>query len=175
MSGSPPVPRTGCESAGNVETAVPAPGAGSTALPAGWIRTGDDRFTVGVPKAWQRATGGERVCLYASDPGRILTVEPTQPVGVGHVPFWQREEQQMRQRGALANYQRVGIGPVAYRGGGADWEYRYDSGGVRWHALKRRFTVDTDQTFVVTWTTTDVDWSAQQRTFATVMGSFDAR
>ena len=60
-------------------------------------------------------------------------------------------------------------------GGGADWEYRYAGDGVRGHVLKRRFTVDSDQTFVVTWTTTDADWTAQQPTFTTIMNTFEAR
>jgi eukaryotic-like serine/threonine-protein kinase len=175
VAGTAPVPVAGCESADNAAAPAASPGAGSTALPAGWIRTGADRFTVGVPRTWQRSASGDRVCLRGSDPVRALTVEPTPPSGGGHVAFWQREEQRMLQRGAPANYQRIAIGPLTYRGGGADWEYTYDSDGVRWHVLKRRFTVDADQAFVVTWTTTAADWTAQQRTFTTIMTSFDAR
>jgi eukaryotic-like serine/threonine-protein kinase len=177
VAGAVPVPISvaGCESAGNAAPPAAAPGAGGTALPAGWIRTGTDRFSVGVPRTWQRTASGGRLCVRASDPSRVLTAEPTQPSGGGHVAFWQREEQRMLQRGAPANYQRIAIGPLTYRGGGADWEYRYDSDGMRWHVLKRRFSAEAEQTFVVTWTTTDADWTAQQRTFTTIIDSFDAR
>jgi eukaryotic-like serine/threonine-protein kinase len=173
VSGSATADPAGCGSLDNAETAVGVPDAGGVALPAGWIRTGDDRFTVGVPGTWQRVDSGNRVCLHASASRQVLTVEPVQPDGVGHLAFWQREEEQLLERGAPVDYRRIAIRPIAYRGGGADWEYTYDTDGVRWHVLKRHFTAGTNSTFVVTWTTAETDWKTQQRTFTTIMGSFD--
>ena len=179
VAGDAAVPRVGCDSTGTTAAAVPAesPGAGSAAtqLPAGWIRAGTAQFTVGVPKTWQRTASGERVCVHSTAPVRTFRIEPAPPDGAGHVAVWQREEQQLLRRGEPANYRRIGIAAVAYRAGAADWEFTYDSGGVRWHVVKRRFSVDTDRTFVVSWTVADADWAAQQRTFATIVGSFDAR
>jgi hypothetical protein len=174
VSGSAPLLPVGCDSGDDAGIVPPAPGAGSVALPAGWIRTGNDRFSVGVPRTWQRTRSGELVCLRAQDPTRIITVERVPSGGPDHVGFWQREEQQMRQRGAPADYQRIGIRPVSYRDGGADWEYTYDNDRVHWHVLMRHFTAG-DQTFVVTWTTTDTSWNAQQGTFTAIMNGFEAR
>jgi hypothetical protein len=173
VSGSATADPAGCDSLDRAGTVGEVSGADNAALPADWFRTGGDRFAVGVPGTWRRADNGARVCVRGAGPRRDLTIEPVQPDGVDHLTFWQREEGRLLEGEAPAGYRRIAIRPIAYRGGGADWEYTYDTEGVRWHVLKRHFTAGSGRAFVVTWTTTDADWNTQQRTFTTIMNSFD--
>jgi hypothetical protein len=173
VTGGAPVLPPGCDATDN--GAAPVADVGGTALPPGWVRTGTDRFTVGVPQQWRRSGGGGLICLRGSDAGQAFTAEAAAPAAGGHVAFWQREEQLILRRGVPAHYRRIAIAPVAYRTGAADWEYTYDNDGLRWHVRKRHFTVGSGQTFVVSWTTTDAGWLAQQGTFTTIMAGFDPR
>src|SRR5690242_1615726 len=142
----------------------------STALPSGWMRARDAGFSIAVPDGWRRATDGTAVCLL--DPtGKRAVAVAAGALDPDRVAYWQREEGDLLSGHEPSGYQRVDISPALYRKGGADWEYRYDADGVRWHVLRRAFAAGDGKAFVISWTTADAEWDSSQHDFRTVMQS----
>jgi eukaryotic-like serine/threonine-protein kinase len=153
--------------------------ADSAALPAGWVRALDDGFSIGVPRGWQRSTDRGAICLLEPDGRRAVAIEGA-PLDPDRVAYWQREAGHLRAGHGPDGYELVDISPALFQGGGADWEYRYQAGGVRWHVLRRAFGIDigaapTSRAYVISWTTTDADWDRNQPDFRSVMQSFEIR
>jgi hypothetical protein len=129
-SAADPQPGTGkAASAGTPITGTPIDG--------GWVRAVDAGFSVGVPVGWRRATDGAAVCLIDPTGRRAVAVAAEASEDPDRVAYWQREENDLLHGAGPAGYQRVDISPALYQKGGADWEYRYEADGVRWHVLRR--------------------------------------
>jgi hypothetical protein len=143
------------------------------ALPAGWgwyqDRTG---FRVAMPEGWSAYLGSTGVCFRESGDTRWLSV--TSWTGsddpVGHVSA---RERILLAGTAPAGYERLGINPVPYYRGGADWEYRFlDRAGIRMHAVTRDFITSPDAGYTVVWCTRDFDWQLNLDNFRLVTASF---
>jgi serine/threonine protein kinase len=164
-----------CATAGDAQKASPSTPIKGTALPTGWVQTLDAGFSIGVPSGWRRATDGTSVCLFDPAGQRAIDVAADPSEDPDRMAYWQREEHQLVGGHGPAGYQRVDISPALYQKGGADWEYRYDAGGVRWHVLRRAFSAANGKAFVISWTTPDTDWDRNQHDFRTIMQSFQSR
>jgi serine/threonine protein kinase len=163
-SGAPPKASTPVKDSGE-----------STALPSGWVRARDIGFSISVPEGWRRSTDGTAVCLLDPTGQRAVAVAAGAPADPDRVAFWQHAEGDLLSGHGPSGYQRVDISPALYQKGGADWEYRYDAEGVRWHVLRRAFAAGNGKAFVISWTTRDDQWDSSQRDFRTVMQSFEGR
>jgi hypothetical protein len=150
-------------------------GGETTALPTGWVRELDNGFSIGVPGRWRRSTTTSAVCLLDPTGRRAVAVSADAPLDPDRVEYWQREEGHLLDGQGPNGYQRVDISPALYQKGGADWEYRYDAGGVRWHVLRRAFAAGNGKAYVISWTTPDNEWDGSQHDFRTVMQSFESR
>jgi len=146
-----------------------------TPINGGWVRAQDAGFSIGVPNGWRRATDGAAVCLIDPAGRRAVAVAAAAPEDPDRMAYWQREENDLLHGAGPTGYQRVDISPALYRKGGADWEYRYDADGVRWHVLRRAFAAGNGKAFVISWTTPDDEWDRNQRDFRTIMQSFESR
>ncbi|GIJ63574.1 hypothetical protein Vau01_110900 [Virgisporangium aurantiacum] len=159
-------------SSGPSDDVVPGP----TALPTGWRwYTDPTGFQVGVPIGWIRGTEGGvggAVCFRDPDGGRSLRIAPAAPTA-DPVGYWRNEEQQMADRNG---YRGIGIEPVIYQRGGADWTFTWTSGdGHREQTLRRLFIASTGAGFTFAWTTRDYEWALNEPNLRTVAVSFTAR
>jgi serine/threonine protein kinase len=146
-----------------------------TPIDGGWVRALDDGFSIGVPNGWRRATNGSAVCLIDPAGRRAIAVAGAASEDPDRIAYWQREENDLLHGAGPTGYQRVDISPALYQKGGADWEYRYNADGVRWHVLRRAFAAGNGKAFVISWTTPDDEWDRNQRDFRTIMQSFEGR
>ncbi len=132
-------------------------------------------FRVGRPGDWVHATADGIVCFLDPAGGRRLTVGVVRTAVADRVAYWRAAEQDLLRAGPPAGYAPVGIGPVVYARGAADWEFTYDGGGSRWHTQRRVFGVDGGREFTLSWTTGDGMWGPGQETFGGFASSFQAR
>jgi hypothetical protein len=149
-------------------------GNGVAVLPAGWVWQLDDGFAVALPQGWLRSTHGGAICFLDPAGRHALTVEAA-PTAPDRTTYWEREEADLLAAGPPAAYRRIDISPALYQKGGADWEYTYLAESVRWHVLRRAFATAAGRSYVVSWTTADTEWDSDQRTFRTIMQSFELR
>ena len=155
--------------------AAPAAAAGKAPvpLPAGWIWHRDPAgFALGLPRGWNRSVAGSAVCF--SDPvgGRAFTVDTAAPVTRQPLRYWQAAERTAIADGTLPGYDRVSMGVLLLRKGGADWEYVWQPGsGPRQHVRRVLLATGADRSYLLRWTTSDRDWSQaeplQQRAVST--------
>jgi hypothetical protein len=150
-----------------------AGGKSSVPLPAGWIWHGDPAgFALGLPEGWNRSVAGTAVCF--SDPvgGRAFTVDTAAPVTRQPLRYWQTAEKTARTDGTLPGYDRVSMGVLLLRRGGADWEYAWQPGsGPRQHVRRVLLATGAQRSYLLRWTASDRDWSQaeplQQRIVST--------
>ncbi|MBO3739142.1 protein kinase domain-containing protein [Actinoplanes flavus] len=130
-------------------------------LPDGWVWTREPPgFALAVPSGWRRSMDGNEVCF--SDPGgrRAFRVNVSPVVTRQPLAYWQGREKASLARGDLPGYQRISMGVLLLKGGGADWEYtwRPDSRTVR---HERRVLVAVgSRSYLLRWTVADPDWAA---------------
>jgi len=143
------------------------------ALPTGWAWYQDrSGFRVAMPAGWSGYVGTTGVCFRESGDTRWLAVSSwtggLDPLG----QVTAREGGLLASR-APAGYQRVGIGPVPYYRGGADWEYVFlNPSGARMHAVTRDFLTSPGAGYTVVWCTRDFDWQLNLDNFRLVTASF---
>ncbi|GGN22032.1 putative Ser/Thr protein kinase [Actinoplanes campanulatus] len=130
-------------------------------LPDGWVWTRDPSgFALAVPPGWRRSMDGNEVCF--SDPGgrRALRVNVSPVVTRQPLAYWQGREKASLARGDLPGYQRISMGVLLLKGGGADWEYtwRPDSRTVRHE--RRVLVAAGSRSYLLRWTVADPDWAA---------------
>ncbi|MBM2622078.1 serine/threonine protein kinase [Actinoplanes sp. LDG1-06] len=126
-------------------------------LPPGWIWSRDPAgFALAVPAGWQRSTNGNDVCF--GDPAGRRAFEVTQsPVRTQQpLAYWQAREK----AGGRPGYQRISMGVLLLRRGGADWEYtwRPDS-DTTLHERRILVATSDDQSYLLRWTTAAPDWA----------------
>ncbi|MFC5003062.1 serine/threonine-protein kinase [Dactylosporangium cerinum] len=160
---------------GPLHGGTPSPAAGGDGLPAGWVWHDDPAgFRIGRPADWVRATAGGIVCFLDPAGGRRLTVGLAPPAVADRVAYWRAAEQDLLRLDPPTGYTSIGIGPVVYARGAADWEFTY-AGGPGWHTQRRLFGVADGREFTLSWTAADGSWSAGQSTFRAFTGSFQSR
>ncbi|GAB2625439.1 hypothetical protein Aab01nite_85510 [Paractinoplanes abujensis] len=129
-------------------------------LPRGWIWSRDPAgFALAVPAGWQRSTSGNEVCF--GDAAGLRAFKVTQsPVRTRQpLAYWQAREAD----GGLPGYQRISMGVLLLKRGGADWEYTWQpDSDTRLHERRILIATSNDQSYLLRWTTAGADWARAQ-------------
>lgn len=124
-------------------SASPARAVTSGTLPSGWTRYSDAAlgWSVGVPPGWQRSDTSSGVQFTDPAGGRYFLIATRNPAGPSAVGAWRSQEASFRS--SHAAYQRLELRPVTVAGASqaADWQFEYDAGSVRLHALDRGLVI----------------------------------
>ncbi|MBU2668038.1 serine/threonine protein kinase [Actinoplanes bogorensis] len=125
-------------------------------LPKGWIWSRDPAgFALAVPSGWQRSAAGNEVCFGDPAGKRAFKVNQSPVRTQQPLAYWQAREKD----GGLPGYQRISMGVLLLKRGGADWEYtwRPDS-DTTLHERRVLVATSSDRSYLLRWTTTDADW-----------------
>jgi hypothetical protein len=125
--------------------------------PDGWIWH-DDRngFRIAVPAGWLRAASGATVCFRDPYGGREFAVDTAAPLTQRPLEHWQAAEK----AGTVPGYQKVSMGVLLLKRGGADWEYSWQPAtGPRLHTRQVLLATSATRAYLMQWTTRDQDWS----------------
>jgi hypothetical protein len=131
-------------------------------LPDGWVWFRDPAgFALALPPGWQRSAAGNEVCFTDADGARAFTVNVAAVVTRRPLDYWETREAAERARGDLPGYQRISMGFLLLKRGGADWEYTWRPGSdeVR-HERRVLVAVDDTRSYLLRWTVADSGWAA---------------
>jgi hypothetical protein len=156
--------------------------AGTSPLPAGqptgptlappdmWERYVDPSgFRIDYPKGFRRF--GTGVCFGHTGEGRYLSVDQWQQPDNDLVGYWQRNESEATN--GLPGYQLKGIVPrPQYFDAAADWEFWFDDGGERMHALAVAFLIAPNRGYAYLWVTRESAWDNYREDHSRVLGAF---
>jgi tRNA A-37 threonylcarbamoyl transferase component Bud32 len=147
------------------------------ALVDGWVWYDDPSgFSVAVPQGWSYATGGSTVCFREPGAegaaGRLLAVGALPPGRDDLVEYWTHTERTLTTAGRLPGYEQIAITERNYHGAAADWEFTYDAGEARQHAIARGFRVADGLAYAIYWITPEFDWQVNRNYFDLVVASF---
>jgi eukaryotic-like serine/threonine-protein kinase len=164
----------GCPATGGAPVTAASRRPGWPRLLPGWNWYLDPSgYRIAVPDGWLAYAGPAGLCFREPGDTRWLGVQTwtgTDPVG--HVT--ERESALLHGFPAPDGYQLVGIEPVDYYAGAADWEYTYrQPSGVRMHSQVRDFLVAPGRGYTIVWCTRDFDWQPNLDNARVVFASFD--
>ncbi|MDT5037073.1 MAG: eukaryotic-like serine/threonine-protein kinase, partial [Micromonosporaceae bacterium] len=182
-----PSPATGATSGAPAAAVVPVPapstapsassspteGSSGVPLPAGWqMYTDSTGFSLAAPVGWNVQREG--TILYFREPGggRVLGIDQTDRPNMNPVADWTNQRNHRVPAGDFPGYQEIGIRSVPYFVACADWEFTYDRGGGRTHAINRGFVTSDHQAYGIWWSTPDSSWQDNLRFFNLITGSF---
>jgi tRNA A-37 threonylcarbamoyl transferase component Bud32 len=143
------------------------------ALVDGWVWYDDPSgFSVAVPEGWSYARNGSTVCFTEGAGGRLLAVGELPPGRDDLVEHWTDTERTLTTAGRLPGYDRITLAERNYHAAAADWEFTYDAGDTRRHAIARGFRVADGQAYALYWITPEFDWQVNRDYFDLVVASF---
>jgi hypothetical protein len=147
----------------------PAPGP-AVAPPDTWERYDDPSgFRIAYPKGFRRF--GTGVCFGHTGEGRYLSVDQWQQPDTDLVGYWRRKESQAS--GGLRGYQRVDIRPrPQYFLAAADWEFTFDDGEERMHALAVAVLTSANRGYAYVWVTKELAWDSNRMELSKLPGVF---
>lgn len=122
----------------------------------------DTGFSLAVPQGWS-AEQVTDTAVDISDPagGRFIRVDQTDQPKQDPVRDWEKQERSVA--GELADYARIRIEPVDYRGwNAADWEFTFTSDGSPVHVLNRGFVVSDNQAYALYFSSGEAQWADSQ-------------
>ncbi len=128
-----------------------------------------------VPDGWRVSRAGSIVYFHEPNGQRLLGIDQTNTPKPDPVADWTTQEQFRVARGDFPGYQRIRIDPVDYHLKAADWEFTYDSDGVRTHVVNRGAIFAPDLAYGFYWSTPDQDWAANLANFGLITSTFRGR
>jgi hypothetical protein len=140
---------------------------------AGWqMYTDPTGFSVAAPAGW--TVSHEGTILYFRDPNsaRILGIDQSNQPNGDPVADWKDQRDRRVPAGDFPGYQEVGIRPVNYWKACADWEFSYDRGGGRTHAINRGFVTSDHQAYGIWWSTSESTWQDDLKYFNLITSTF---
>ena len=153
-------------------TAPPPPTTVPSGLPAGWSPFQDPAgaYTIGVPPGWQPSqVASNRIDFRDPATGSFVRVEWTGTPGPDAAGAWRDLEPSFAANNA--NYEPLGISPVAYRDyPAALWEFRH-GGGETLHTGNLGF-VTNGRGYALMLRTPESQWAAMQPVFEQFKQSF---
>ncbi len=153
-------------------TPAPTPTTG-VQIPAGWhTYKGPGGFVVAIPFDYTVRRRGSMVYFDERNGPRLLGIDQTDHPKGDPVKDWQAQEETRRARGDWKAYRRVKIVAVDYFKTAADWEWTYDSNGVRTHVVNRGFVTGQKKAYAIYWSTPESVWYANYATFQTIAQTF---
>ncbi|MGJ6964785.1 serine/threonine-protein kinase [Streptosporangium sp. G11] len=169
-------------------TPTPTPTRTRTAAPAGGLKTWRARppenWSISYPAGWNGDWAAETgyTQWLRRDGAAHLSVEPLEGTANGLEALQETVKENVAQWSEIHSEDTANI-PLAY-GAGLQWEFTWtmrDNGGAPWakagvtyHEV-RRFVEVGDSVMVLSWTTHDADWVAQQALMTRVFDSFHPR
>jgi eukaryotic-like serine/threonine-protein kinase len=137
-------------------------------LPTGYLWFRDPTgFALALPAGWRRSAAGTAVCFSGPAGDRAFTVDSAALVTREPLDYWQTREKAAIAGRTLPGYQRISMGVLLLRRGGADWEYTWRPDSDTVQHVRRILVATTDtRSYLLQWATSDADWSrgvAQQR------------
>jgi hypothetical protein len=178
-SGAPAAPAVPSTPAAASPAASPAGGlpiAPPAGLPDGWQDYRDPTgFSLAVPMGWSTERDGS--ILYFRDPvdGRVLGIDQTDKPNMDPVADWTNQRNHRVAGGDFPGYREIGIRPVSYFVACADWEFTYDRGGGRTHAINRGFVTSDHQAYGIWWSTPDSSWQGNLPNFDLITRTFQPK
>jgi hypothetical protein len=158
------------------EEDAPAPGDGAAGTDE-WLTHTDDEvgFSLRHPPEWELVPDSvDADSIDFRDPasGTYLRVDWTDAPGDDPVAAW--EEQAESFAASHAGYDEIRIEPTTYKGfDAAIWEFEYDEGGARLHALDLGFVTD-EHGFALFFQTQADEWLGSQDLMQALQDSFQA-
>ncbi len=154
-------------SAPPTESSTPSETAGSgpadNGVPAGYQLYQDDTgFSLAVPDGWNaRQKSATAVDLVAPDGASFVRIDQTDKPKDDPKADWEKQEKSVSKR--LADYQRVFIETVDYRGwSAAEWEFTFVENGATVHVRNRGFVTDDTHGYALYYSVPDSQWSTDQ-------------
>jgi hypothetical protein len=188
-----PPPPSAASAAASASLAPPDPVLGAGACPAtgatephpasrqpdwpqllpGWAWYRDPTgYRLAVPEGWLAYGGPAGRCFREPGDTRwlgVMTWSGADPVA--HVTA--REQGVLAASPAPSGYHRLGIRPLDYYRGAAEWEFTFQlPSGVRMHGQARDFLVAPGRGYTIVWCTRDFDWQPNLDNSRVVMASF---
>jgi eukaryotic-like serine/threonine-protein kinase len=168
-------PGSGTSSSGSPASSATAnPGAGSSAIPAGFYRfTNSTGFSIGVPNGWQISHVGHYVYITDPDNGGIfLLIDQSDNPKPDPLADW--EQQQANRESSYQDYHLIRLQSVDYPQAekAADWEFTYDKNGMPVHVLNRNILANAHHAYALYWSTPESDWDAYFRYFQAFAATF---
>jgi predicted Ser/Thr protein kinase len=145
-------------------------------LPDGWqIYHDPTGFSLAVPVGWNTERDG--TILYFRDPGggRVLGIDQSNQPKMDPVADWTNQRNHRVPAGDFPGYREIGIRPVSYFVACADWEFTYDHGGGRTHAVNRGFVTSDHQAYGIWWSTPDSSWQDNLPNFDLITRTFQPK
>ena len=149
-------------------TTPPAP-----ALPAGWsMYTDPSGFSVARPDGWNMSQDGSILYFREPNGGRVLGIDQSSTPNMDPVGDWTKQRNARVAGGDFPGYQEIGIRAVNYWQACADWEFTYDRGGGRTHAVNRGFVTSDHQAYGIWWSTPDSAWQDNLKNWEAITTTF---
>jgi hypothetical protein len=141
---------------------TPRPGTPPYVLPSGWVWHSDPAgFDLALPGVWTRSAALGGACFADAPAAGTFTVDTRGPSTSLPLQYWQAVERAALADGSLPGYELVGMGVLALKQGGADWEYSWQPAtGPRLHARRVLLSVDDAGAYLLQWTTPDANWTS---------------
>ncbi|GHJ35018.1 serine/threonine-protein kinase [Streptomyces sp. TS71-3] len=114
-------------------------------------------FSLGLPKGWKR-TGTDAAGVRFTGPhNQALLLASTNSPKANPVLDWHQQEHYM----GLSQYHRIRIDGLEYRGWpAADWEFTFESSGVKRHRIDRGFVTSPKHGYGMMYTANDSEWTS---------------
>jgi hypothetical protein len=132
-------------------------------------------FTVAVPDGWSSYRRDGILYFRDATGSRLLGVDQTNQPKANPVADWTTQETRRVAAGDFPGYRSLGIRSVAYHVRAADWEFTYNSHGVRLHVLNRGAIFGDHQAYGIYWSTPDTDWVANLPALELITATFQGR
>jgi hypothetical protein len=129
-------------------------------------------FSFAKPDGWTISQEGSIVYFREPNGGRVLGIDQTSTPHMDPVADWTNQRNARVPAGDFPGYQEIGIRAVNFWKACADWEFTYDRGGGRTHAINRGFVTSDHQAYGIWWSTPEAQWDASLPAFQLITSSF---
>ncbi|MEU7055230.1 serine/threonine-protein kinase [Streptomyces sp. NPDC046197] len=136
--------------------------------------TGDQGFSIGLPKGWKFTTTDDAGARFTGPDGQKLLVAWTSAPKDDPVADWRNQEGSM----IRSQYERIRIQKVDYKGWNtADWEFTYVDGGTEYRTIDRGFVVNGHLGYALMYTAKAARWGSDLRknTWQTLTKTFEPK
>jgi len=128
-------------------------------------------FSVAAPVGWNVSREGT-ILYFRDNTGIVLGIDQSNQPHMDPVADWTSQRDRRVPAGDFPGYQEIGIHAVNYWLACADWEFTYNRGDGRTHAINRGFVTSDHQAYGIWWSTPDATWQQNFRYFELITQTF---